>query len=328
MFIMYGYIYKITNLVNSGVYIGQTSKSITERFSDHVTVSNNYVDGTDGYSHLYRAMKKYGVDNFIVEEIDSGNSKEELNEKERYWIAYYRSQDVICYNIADGGTGGNTWDNHTDEEKLIIGNKISTANTGKKYGPHSDETKKKISVAVIASKQNRSEEQKKLESLRKSQAALNRAPMSEESKKKTSENNKGKHFKTPEEKEHLRQKALGKIGILRDGVMKYIYPDELQTYLDQGWKKQGKKHILSEESKASANLKRKIARESMSDEQKESLRNKKSLMMLGENNPMYGSTYKWMNDQIRNYRIPPDQVDYYVQIGYELGRVRKCTQSQ
>jgi len=149
-------------------------------------------------------MKKDGVGNFIVEEIDSGNSKEELNEKERYWIAYYRSQDVICYNIADGGSGGNTWDKHTDDEKELIGNKISLSNIGKVYGPHSDETKKKISVAVIASKQNRSEESKKLESLRKSQAALNRAPMSEESKKKTSENNKGKHFKTPEEKEHLR----------------------------------------------------------------------------------------------------------------------------
>lgn len=328
MFIMYGYIYKITNLVNNGVYIGQTSKSITERFSDHVTISNNYVDGKDGHSHLYRAMRKYGSENFVVEQIDSATSKEELDIKERYWISYYRSCNVVCYNIADGGTGGNTWDNHTDEEKLIIGNKISTANTGKKYGPHSDETKKKISVAVIASKQNRSEEQKKLESLRKSQAALNRAPMSEESKKKASENNKGKHFKTPEEKEHLRQKALGKIGILRDGVMKYIYPDELQTYLDQGWKKQGKKHTLSEESKASANLKRKIARESMSIEQRELLRQKKSQMMSGENNPMYGSTYKWMNDNIRNYRIALDQVDHYIQLGYKLGRVKKCIQNQ
>ena len=202
--IMYGFIYKLTNIVNNAVYIGQTSRTIQERFADHVKSSSVYRDGTDGYSHLYRAMKKYGVDNFFVEEIDSGNSKEELNEKERYWIAYYRSQDVICYNIADGGSGGNTWDKHTDDEKELIGNKISLSNIGKVYGPHSDETKKKISVAVIASKQNRSEESKKLESLRKSQAALNRAPMSEESKKKTSENNKGKHFKTPEEKEHLR----------------------------------------------------------------------------------------------------------------------------
>lgn len=325
---MYGYIYKITNLINNGVYVGQTSRTIMERFSDHIINSNKYVDGKSGYSHLYRAMKKYGSENFVIEQIDSADSKEELDEKEKYWILYYRSCNLVCYNIADGGTGGNTWDNHTLEEKLIIGNKISTANSGKIHGAHSEETRKKISEAVKDAQQYRSDESKQLESQKKRQAALSRAPKSQETRKKLSESNKGKHFKTDDEKEFLRQNMLGKVAISRDDEQKYVFLKDLQIYLDQGWQKGGKPKHLSDESRKSANLKRAIARNQMSLQERELLKQKKSERMSGINNPMYGSAYKWMNDHFKNYRIALDQIDHYIQIGYELGRVKKCIQSQ
>lgn len=76
-------IYKITNLINGKVYIGQ-SVDISRRWRQH---RNNYqVDDVP----LYRAFRKYGISNFsftVIEEC----SKEELSDRELYWIQYYNS---------------------------------------------------------------------------------------------------------------------------------------------------------------------------------------------------------------------------------------------
>ncbi len=58
---MYGYIYKISNLKNSKVYIGQTTKTIGERYNMHLKASTNKSKKT---LHLYQAMNKYGIENF------------------------------------------------------------------------------------------------------------------------------------------------------------------------------------------------------------------------------------------------------------------------
>ena len=57
-----GFIYKITNKVNNKVYIGQTSRSLEIRWREHKSRAGCYYT-----SHLYSAMNKYGVDNFIFE---------------------------------------------------------------------------------------------------------------------------------------------------------------------------------------------------------------------------------------------------------------------
>lgn len=102
-----GYIYKITNLINGKIYVGKTEETIERRFYEHkLAVKNNTIK-----NKLYSAMKHYGVDNFSVEELDKSDDRDELCEKERYWIKYLNSQDSnIGYNIADGGNGGCTWD--------------------------------------------------------------------------------------------------------------------------------------------------------------------------------------------------------------------------
>ena len=58
---MYGYIYKISNSYNSKVYIGQTTKTVAERYDTHLKACNNKAKQT---LHLYLAMNKYGVKNF------------------------------------------------------------------------------------------------------------------------------------------------------------------------------------------------------------------------------------------------------------------------
>ena len=90
-------IYKITNLCNGKSYIGQ-SVDIEARWRKHKTCTLDYA--------ISRAFRKYGLDNFeftIVEEC----SKEQLNERECYWINYYDSF-FHGYNETLGGSAFNS----------------------------------------------------------------------------------------------------------------------------------------------------------------------------------------------------------------------------
>lgn len=89
-------IYKITNIVNNKIYIGQ-SKDIYKRWKSHIYLS------TKGKQAIYCAMRKYGLDNFLfsIEEICS---PELLDEKEKFFINKYNSQITNSgYNMTEGG---------------------------------------------------------------------------------------------------------------------------------------------------------------------------------------------------------------------------------
>lgn len=113
------YIYKITNKINNKIYIGQTTKTINLRWQRHCTDALNNRTNTK----FARAIRKYGKDNFIVEQIDTANNKDELNQKEIYWINYYNSI-IEGYNSVDGGGDSNTYKYKTDEEMNLIKEKI------------------------------------------------------------------------------------------------------------------------------------------------------------------------------------------------------------
>lgn len=93
-----GYIYKITNTINDKVYIGQTVKTVEKRFQQHKNNSNKKY-----FSQivLYKAFNKYGIENFICEEIEQIEN-EKLDEREKYWISYYDSY-FNGYNSTLGG---------------------------------------------------------------------------------------------------------------------------------------------------------------------------------------------------------------------------------
>lgn len=98
------YIYKITNKINNKIYVGKTTKSIERRFAEHVMVSNKEKDTS---VKLHNAIRKYGIDNFMIEELDVATTKEELNKKERFWIDKLSARNPdIGYNICKGGEGG------------------------------------------------------------------------------------------------------------------------------------------------------------------------------------------------------------------------------
>ena len=91
-------IYKITNQINGKVYIGLNTESLQKRWSSHKVNSKNK------NTHLYTSMRKYGIENFIIEIIDETDSFEELGRLERYYIDQYKSRDPnYGYNITAGG---------------------------------------------------------------------------------------------------------------------------------------------------------------------------------------------------------------------------------
>ena len=97
-------IYKATNLINNKIYIGQTINTLEYRMSQHIRDAANPNRKT---VYFHNALRKYGAENFKFEIIDTANTQDELNEKERYWIAYYKSnQREFGYNEDSGGKSG------------------------------------------------------------------------------------------------------------------------------------------------------------------------------------------------------------------------------
>lgn len=92
-------IYKIVNLINNKVYVGQTKEKFQRRFWLHRWQLRKRKHDN---KHLQNAWNKYGEDNFIFEIIEV-LPIDEIDGREKYWIKYYREQLEGCYSIQDGG---------------------------------------------------------------------------------------------------------------------------------------------------------------------------------------------------------------------------------
>lgn len=97
-------IYKVTNLVNNKIYIGQSVNSLQHRKSEHYKDAKRLNRNT---VYFHNALLKYNKEDFRWEIVDNSNSIEELNAKEIYWISYYNSTNKEKgYNLKAGGNGG------------------------------------------------------------------------------------------------------------------------------------------------------------------------------------------------------------------------------
>lgn len=114
-------IYKITNKENGSIYIGQ-SIHIEQRFLEHKRKAFN-LNSSEYDTALYKAFRKYGLDNFTFEIIDICNV-DELNDKEMFWISYFNSYKH-GYNCTIGGNSrdyaiGEKHSNHKLTEQDVI----------------------------------------------------------------------------------------------------------------------------------------------------------------------------------------------------------------
>lgn len=110
-------------MINNKIYIGQTTRSLEER----IVAYKKEIANKKRSRPITSAMKKYGLNNFRFEIIeDNIKNKEILDEKERYYIKFYKS---LCsqqgYNVE---LGGNSVGKHSEETKR----KISEAQKGEK----------------------------------------------------------------------------------------------------------------------------------------------------------------------------------------------------
>lgn len=236
-----GYVYKITNKVNNKFYIGQTRVSIEHRFKQHIKRSS---EPKKYNSHLYEAMRKYGVENFFIEIVEEVNtSLDDLYEREKYWIKYLDARNTfIGYNIDEGGRGGDVIHLLSKDKRDEINNKIRLQNLGKHQ--------------------------------------------SRETINKRVEKNKDRKVVT------------------KNNITKHVSIDELQQYLDLGWKL-GRREIDIEKSLLWQKDKNKLKQVSQKISQKMKGKCKGYIRMVNsENNRVY---------------IPKSLEKEYLNLGYVRG---------
>ena len=162
---IYGIIYKVENLIDGKIYIGLTTSKYGFKGRYHGEgiqgmykyYKNRKDKGFNYNRHLYYAIEKYGFDNFkITERFDIAFSKEELDIKEKTYIALYKSaQEEYGYNLDLGGSRGK----HSEITKKRIG-ESNKGKTSWMKGKHlSEEAKKKLkeanSVKIICLNDNK-----------------------------------------------------------------------------------------------------------------------------------------------------------------------------
>lgn len=114
------YIYCIKNTINNKVYIGQTIRTVNQRFKQHINDARN----NRCNSKLHRAITKYGEECFypiILEECD----EDIIDEREKYYIQLYDSVKN-GYNISYGGEGRALVDLKQLEELYLQGKDFTT----------------------------------------------------------------------------------------------------------------------------------------------------------------------------------------------------------
>jgi len=121
-------IYKITNLVNDKIYVGQAVSHILNhkryrpyghegRFRCHISEAFSTKKNQSHY--LNNAIRKYGVNNFIVELIEYCDIKL-ADEREIHYIKEFKSLYPDGYNLKNGGSVFT----HSDESKKRVSNGV------------------------------------------------------------------------------------------------------------------------------------------------------------------------------------------------------------
>lgn len=126
----YGIIYLITNTVNGKRYVGQTTRSLSERKKDHLTSRCN--------RYLRRSFRKHGREAFHWNVLKEASSQEVLDRLEDQFILCFNTLDRrFGYNLRRGGGNGRLADE--------VRERMAEAKRGTR---HTEATKHKISASL------------------------------------------------------------------------------------------------------------------------------------------------------------------------------------
>lgn len=201
-------VYMHTNLFNGKKYIGITSQKPEDRWR-----------GGKGYiksPYFWKAIKKYGWDNFKHEILLQNETFEYACKVEKCLIRHFKTRNEnYGYNMTDGGEGMNGWCPSVEWRQKQSKNK--------KGKPLADEVKRKISIANSGKITSEETKRKISEGRRGKRVGVDHPQYgthrSEETKKKISKANKGKLAgenhpffgiqRSEETKEKIRQAHIG-----------------------------------------------------------------------------------------------------------------------
>ena len=128
-------VYKHTS-PSGKIYIGITSKTVSERAGRHGKLY-------DKCPAFWKAIQKYGWENFSHEILAENLSEEEANELEKKYIELFKANDpMVGYNICSGGKGKAGYELSSETRA-----KMSKAQMGNKKGlghRHSEEWKQNM----------------------------------------------------------------------------------------------------------------------------------------------------------------------------------------
>jgi hypothetical protein len=243
-------VYKITNKKDKKVYIGFTSRSKKQRLREHYSDAKNKKG-----SLLHEAIRQYGKESFNISVISRVSNFEKANIKEIYFIKKYKSNDPnFGYNKTIGGTGINMFRNKEWCQKISISRgKYCRSEKGKKEASirlkklwttpefrktytekrtkfrHTEESKRKMSASLIKIRKEHPEKFKN--------PPIRCTPHSEETKRKMSLAQKGKH--------HFKHTEEAKEKIRLAGIYKMWPKDEKIKLIQKHIKIWRKTHVLS-----------------------------------------------------------------------------------
>lgn len=118
-------------------YVGQTALTLKTRWKQHLRTKGGFA--------IHAALKKYGPENFIVQELAKAETKEQLDNLEKVWIILLQSaKPGLGYNLTWGGEGGS----HTEATRKKL-REIQKKITNRSHTP---ETREKIRVGHLGLK--------------------------------------------------------------------------------------------------------------------------------------------------------------------------------
>ena len=291
-------IYKIENLINHKVYIGQ-SVNIKDRWQSHRRLlRQNKHDNL----HLQNSWNKYGESNFSFEILEECSNCL-LNEKEQYWLDYYGGKNNnYNYNEKDAGNQG-----LLSEASLERMRKSRAKRRGKPipwlldYDHHNPEFRQRLSESL---------KDKKKSALHAKHISEGRKGIvfSEEHKENIGKSKRG-----------ISTSLKGRKKFTKDGITKWFKPDEFEQIKKDGWQEYHtfymgdtpRKDPWNKGKPCSEEVKKRLSEfnkgKKLSEETKRKMAESRQGMI-------------WVHNEIKRTRIHKQQLDEYLSNGWERGK--------